>query len=292
MKVYRDFDQTQLDGQYNCRAMVPDSDAHVAEWTRLSRDAAAQLECRLDLAYGPAPAEKLDIFPAASKPSPVLVFIHGGYWRAMDKDVHRFPALGFVRSGVSVVTINYALAPSVRMDEIVRQVRSAIAWVYRHARDFGGDPARIHVSGHSAGGHLTGMMLATDWPVFAPGLPADVIKGGCPISGLYDLEPIRHTYLNADVRLDAVEAARNSPLRLRPRGARWMAITAGGSESAEFHRLQRELVGAWRPAGLAVTEVNSPGMHHFNVVTQLARADSPLAAAVLRGILGRSVSSH
>ncbi len=292
MKIYREFDQSQLDAQYNCRAMVPDTEAHVAGWADLSRQAVSQLENRLDVAYGPTPAEKLDIFPAASASAPVLVFVHGGYWRSMDKDVHRFPALGLVRSGVAVVTINYALAPMVRMDEIVRQVRSAIAWVYRHARDFGADPARVHVAGHSAGGHLTAMMLATDWPAFASDLPADLVKGGCPISGLYDLEPIRLTYLNADVRLDAAEAARNSPSRLRPHGARWMAITAGSLESTEFHRLQRELVAAWRPAGLSITEVGSPGMHHFNVVTQLAHPDSPLAAAVLRRIDGRPGSSH
>jgi arylformamidase len=285
MKVYRDFDQAQLDAQYNCRAMVPDTDAHVAEWTSLSRRAAADLKCRLDVAYGPTAAERLDIFPATGRSAPVLVFIHGGYWRAMDKVVHRFPALGFVPRGVALVTINYALAPSVRMDEIVRQARSAMAWVWRNATTFGGDPARVHVCGHSAGGHLSAMMLATDWPAFAPDLPPDLVKGGCPISGLYDLEPIRHTYLNADVRLDAAEVARNSPVRLAPRGAIWMAVTCGGLESAEFHRLQRELVAAWRRTGLAVTEVGSPRMHHFNVVTQLARPESPLAAAILRGIL-------
>jgi arylformamidase len=286
LKVYRDFDQAQLDAQYNCRAMVPDTEAHVEQWTALSRQAAASLKCRLDVSYGPTPAERLDIFPAcgARGPAPILIFIHGGYWRAMDKDVHRFPALGFAPEGVALVTINYALAPTVRMDEIVRQCRSAVAWVWRNAATFGADPARLHVSGHSAGGHLTAMMIATDWPAVAPDLPADLVKGGCPISGLYDLEPIRLTYLNADVRLDPAEAARNSPVRLRPRGAGWMVVTAGGLESAEFHRLQKELVAAWRPAGLGVTEVESPGMHHFNVVTQLARADSRLAGAVLRAI--------
>jgi arylformamidase len=266
--------------------MVADTEAHIAEWTTLSREAVARLDCRLDVAYGPTPAERLDIFPARNVrgPAPILVFIHGGYWRAMDKDVHRFPALGFAPHGVALATVNYALAPGVSMDEIVRQCRSAVAWVYRHSATFGADAGRVHVSGHSAGGHLTAMMLATDWPAFAPDLPADLVKGGCPISGLYDLEPIRHTYLNADVRLDADMAARNSPVRLRPRGAGWMVVTAGSLESAEFHRLQKELVAAWRPAGLRVTEVDSPGMHHFNVVTQLARADSRLGAALLGAI--------
>lgn len=284
MKVYRDFDQDELDAQYNCRAMVPDAEDWVSRWAEESSLATEQLDHRFDVAYGDGEGEQLDIFPAGKPNSPVMVFIHGGYWRAMDKDVHRFVARSFVPAGISLVSINYALAPSVRMDEIVRQNRAALAWVYRNAATFGGDPDRIYVSGHSAGGHLTTMMMATDWEAFEAGLPSDLVKGGCPISGLYDLEPIRHTYLNEDVRLDEDEAERNSPLRYPPRGPQWMVITAGSLESDEFHRLQRELADAWRAEGLRVTEVESPKMHHFNVVAELGRGESPLFQAVLSEI--------
>ena len=158
-------------------------------------------------------------------------------------------------------------------------------WVYRNAPFFGGDRSRLYVSGHSAGGHLTAMMLATDWTSQAPDMPADLVKGGCPISGLYDLEPIRLTYLNADLHLDQKEVAQNSPLLLEPRGAQWMIVTSGGLESSEFHRQQSGLVDKWRAAGLDVETVESPGKHHFNVVTQLAESRSPLFSAVSSRIL-------
>ena len=213
-----------------------------------------------------------------------MVFIHGGYWRSMDKADHNFPALAFVPAGIACVAINYALAPGVDMDEIVRQCRAALAWVYRNAASFGGDPSQIYVSGHSAGGHLTAMMMATDWPAEAEDLPRDLVKGGCPISGLYDLEPIRLTYLNEDVRLDDAQTSRHSPMFLAPMGVRWMIITTGALESSEFHRQQAGLVERWRDRGIAATTVDSPNRHHFNVVSQLAEPASPLFVALLEAI--------
>lgn len=285
--VYRDFDQEALDAQYNCRGMVPDFEDHMVRWAGLNKQAFDSFETRLDLAYGDTPAERLDLFlPAGAGPHPLMIFIHGGYWRAMDKENHAFPALSFVPDGIALASINYTLAPAADMDRIVRECRTAVAWCARNAAELDIDADRIHVSGHSAGGHLTAMMLATDWTAFAPGLPADIVKSGVPISGLYDLEPIRHTYLNEDVRLTEDLAARNSPLRLTPNGPGAMVIAAGGIESAEFHRLQTELVAAWQRHIPDIEEIAMPGLHHFNVVTALGEADSPLYRAAKRRILG------
>ena len=285
--VYREFDQDALDAQYNCRGMVPDFEDHMTRWVGLAKQVFDSFETRADLAYGPRPAEKLDLFlPEGPGPHPLMIFIHGGYWRAMDKDVHAFPALSFVPDGIALASINYTLAPEADMDEIVRECRAAVAWCAENAAELNIDADRIHVSGHSAGGHLTAMMLATDWPAFQPGLAPDLVKSGVPISGLYDLEPIRWTYLNEDVRLTEDLAARNSPVRLTPKGPGAMVVAAGGIESGEFHRLQSELVAAWQPHIPDIEEIAMPGLHHFNVVTALGEANSPLYRAARRRILG------
>lgn len=285
--IYRDFDREALDAQYNCRGLVPDFETHMTRWTDLSAEAYDRFAVRRDLAYGDRPAEKLDLFlPDGPGPHPLMIFIHGGYWRAMDKNVHAFPALGFVPAGIALASINYTLAPEADMDEIVRECRAAVAWCWRNAADLGIDPGRIHVSGHSAGGHLTAMIMATDWPAFAAGLPADFVRTGCPISGLYDLEPISLTYLNDDVRLTEALIPHNSPVNLLPHGPTSMVICAGGLESPEFHRQQAVLVERWAPHIADIEQVDMPGRHHFDVVTALAEPESALFRAVMRRIDG------
>ena len=285
--IYRDYDREALDAQYNCRGLVPDFEVHMTRWTDLSAEAYDRFEVRRDLAYGDRPAEKLDLFlPAGPGPHPLMIFIHGGYWRSMDKDVHAFPALGFVPAGIALASINYTLAPAVDMDEIVRECRAAVAWCRLNAAGLGIDPDRIHVSGHSAGGHLTAMMMATDWPAFAAGLPADFVRSGCPISGLYDLEPISLTYLNDDVRLTQALIPHNSPANLVPHGPGAMVICTGGLESPEFHRQQAVLVERWTPHIADIEAVDMPGRHHFDVVTALAEPESALFRAVRRRIDG------
>lgn len=284
--IYRGYDRAGLDAQYNCRGMVPDVGDHMARWKRLSEDACGRFEMRRDLAYGASPGERLDLFlPDGAGPHPLMIFIHGGYWRAMDKTSHAFPALGFVPDGIALASIDYTLAPVADMDRIVRECRTAVAWCRTNAADLGIDPGRIHVSGHSAGGHLTAMMMTTDWPAFGAGLPAGLVRTGCPISGLYDLEPIRLTYLNDDVRLDEALAARNSPVNLVPHGPRAMVVAAGGLESDEFHRQQAVLVQRWRDEIPDIEAVDMPGCHHFNVVTALAEPENPLCRAAKARIL-------
>lgn len=288
---YRDYDQAGLDAQYNMRAAVPSYPAFVERWAAASARARASHDARTDIVYGDTADQKLDLFPAArsdGRPAPLHIFIHGGYWQAMDKDHFGYIADGIVPLGAHLAVIDYALAPAVDMDEIVRQVRNAVAWAWRQAADVGADPERLTVSGHSAGGHLTAMALLTDWPAFAPDLPPRPLAGGLAISGLYDLEPIRLCYLNEVIGLTPDSAGRNSPLELlrrRPDEAGPLpplALCAGGLETPEFHRQQADFAARWAAAGVPPRVVEAPGLNHFSVVDRLADPDGPLARAALR----------
>jgi arylformamidase len=278
--VFRGYDRQALDREYNNRGKVADFADWLARYARESEATRRQLPVDLDVAYGPSPTERLDVFPAGGRgPAPVQVFIHGGYWMLLDKRDFSFVARAFHAGGAATVLINYALMPSVGMDELVRQCRAAVAWTHANAKAFGGDPQRIFVSGHSAGGHLTAMVMATDWVRF--GAPADVVKGGCGISGLYDLEPIRLCYLNDTLGLDADAARRHSPIHLRPTSRAPLLLPLGALEGPEYHRQTEEQAAAWRGHGVSCAVLDLPGIHHFSVVSQLEDAASELGRAVL-----------
>jgi len=262
-----------FDAQYNNRAPIPDHLQILAEWADRSAAARATLPARLDIAYGSDPGERLDVFPTAAARAPVLVYIHGGYWRALDKRDASFIAPPFVAAGALVVVTNYALCPAASIDEIVRQQRAALAWVWRQAAAHGGDPERIVVAGHSAGGHLAAMMLATDWPGVDPALPADLVKGALSLSGVFELEPLRHApFLAPDLKLDAAAAERLSPTAL-PAPKRPLFALVGGDESEEFLRQNARIAEVWGAAAVPVCEA-VPGRHHMSVLRELAEPGS------------------
>lgn len=277
--VFRDYDQAALDREYNNREKVPAFQQYFDRNAALSEQARATFAHEYDVAFGEAPGERLDIFPAAGaagQGTPVNIFIHGGYWRSLDKREHDFVALGFVPNGVATVSINYDLAPVVSVDTIVEQCRAAVAWVYRHAGDFGGDPSRLYVSGHSAGGHLAAMMLATEWPSLGEDLPADILKGGLAVSGLYDLEPVRLCFVNEDVRLDEAAATRLSPVLMAPPHNTRAIVATGGLEGPEFIRQGRDLADAWRACHAHIDEIVTAEDDHFSIVGRLAAPDDLL----------------
>ena len=268
-------DPTWLDAQYNNRARVPDCAAVMQRWAEasaLARQGATA--ARLDVRYGDGAGETLDIFPAANPGAPILVFIHGGYWRALDKADHSFVAPAFNAQGATVVVPNYALCPAVSIEHITLQMARAVAWVWRHADSFGGDAARIALAGHSAGGHLAAMLLSCRWRELADDLPAQPLTGALAISGLYDLEPLRHTpLLQGDLKLTPQSVARLSPAFFpRPKAAKLHAIV-GLEESDEFLRQNHLIRDVWGPTAVPVCET-VPGANHFTVLNRLADSAS------------------
>lgn len=267
--VWRGYDRAELDAQYNNRERFPDYTDRFAAWAEWSKVSRTRLDSRLDVAFGAAPGERLDLFPAPGGNAPLLLFIHGGYWYSLDKSDFSYVAEGMAPHGVAVAVNNYALAPGADMDEIVRQNRAAAAWLWRRAREFGADPDRIYATGHSAGGHLAAMLLATDWPAFGNGLPPDLVKGACAISGLFDLEPIRLSYLNETLGLDPAMAVRNSPLRCAfPRPAP-LFLVVGEDESDEYHRQSADMAAAWRTRGYPCRTLVPENLDHFAIVDSL-----------------------
>jgi arylformamidase len=272
--LYRAFEsQAEIDAQYNpSLALAPDA-SPMAHYTAQAEAARSTIPCHLNVAYGPTRAETLDIFPAAQAHAPVFIFIHGGYWRSLSSKDFSGVALGLHRRGITTVVVDYALCPSVSIDEIVRQVRAASAWVLRNIAQYGGDPARVGIGGHSAGGHLTAMCLQTEWERDYA-LPNNPFAAALSFSGLYDLAPLRCSYLQPMLQLDAGVVQRNSPAFLARPCSTPLWITWGGNETAEFARQSQVYCGAWQAAGNQARLLAQDGADHFSVIHGLEDASS------------------
>jgi acetyl esterase/lipase len=220
----------------------------------------------LDLPYGDAPRARLDFFPANRTGAATLLFFHGGYWQRNAKEGFSFVAEGPLAHGFHVAVAGYTLAPEARMDGIVREARTALRWLHQHLATLGGDPARLYVSGWSAGGHLAAMLI-----------DEDPVAGGLSISGLFDLEPIRLSYLNEKLGLDAEQARRNSPLMNLPTRAAKLIIAYGSNELPELKRQSREFGAAWSARGLPGETIEIADCHHYAVLEHLAQPDGVLA---------------
>jgi arylformamidase len=286
-------DGAEFDRLYNNRARVPDYADYFSRWAQASAVARQTQLCLLDVPYGEGPFETLDIFPGSggsATGAPVLVFLHGGYWRALDKADHSFIAPPFTQSGACVVIPNYALCPAVSVADIVLQMVRALAWTHRHIAAQGGDPARITVAGHSAGGHLAAMLLTCLWPVYAQDLPARLIKNALSISGLYELRSILQTpSLQQSLHLDASQVSKLSPAWLPApavvRGRGVLNTVVGGAESAAFLQHNALLRQAWGRQVVPVADV-LPGLNHFSILDALVQPDQRLHQ-LARGLLFR-----
>ena len=284
--IYLQYDQAALDAQYNLRAAVPEHPEHFRRWAEASAAARERVEGHLDLAYGDHPKQTLDYFPAPVNASPILAFIHGGYWQALDKSDFSFPAPAWVERGVSFASINYPLAPEAGIPEILDSCRAAVLWLWHNASALGAERKRIFLAGHSAGGHLATLLLATDWTGFGA-LPADLVKAACSISGVYDLEPIRLSYQNPVLKLDAATARAMSPIHARPPQDGPLLVAVGGTETPEFLRQQRAFAERWTAAGARIDQLVLDGLNHYEAVECLADLGSPAFTWLERRLAGR-----
>lgn len=273
------------EAQYNNRARVPESVALMARWAEDSRRVRGQTPAELDIAYGEGPAERLDVFlppsvgrapvhaSGANTPrtgAPILFFIHGGWWRALDKSDHSWVAPAFTQAGALVVVPNYSLCPTVGIGDIALQMTRALAWTARHAHRLGGDVSRLVVAGHSAGGHLTAMMHACRWREVGADLPPALVQRALSISGVFDLEPLRRApFLQVDLRLTPATVRQLSPAGFPAPASGELHLVAGALESEEFARQNRLLRRRWGAARVPTCAAVT-GANHFTVLDSLA----------------------
>jgi arylformamidase len=276
-------DQEELDAQFRLDS-IPDIEAVFARRAKASEEASARFKSVRDIRYGPNAGETFNLFPAASgtSPSPVQVFIHGGFWSTLAAADFSFVTPGFVPFGSAVAVIDYPLIPAVRLGDIVRSCLRAIGYLHRDGAAHGIDPERIFVSGNSAGGHLVAEVMDRA-RLRDAGLPDDVIKGGTAISGLYDLEPVARSFRNELLQITGQEVAEFSPLRRKPDTAAPVIVTVGGDEMPEFIEQTARLAEAYRAGGAYVEHIVVPSTDHLTVVLDaFANPGTPLNLAVRR----------
>ena len=266
-----------LEAEYNNRVLVPDHPTVFARWRRGSASVCASAPCTLDLAYGDHPRHKLDLFHATN-PRGTVVFIHGGYWRTLDKSDFSFLAKPFVDAGLSVAAINYRLCPTVRISDVAEDCRQALIWIIANGDAHDLPVERIALTGHSAGGHLVAMLYATDWRQRQ--CDVSCILGGLALSGVYDLAPLLACSMNADLLLDRETAHANSPIHFEPTMTVPLYLAVGAAESNAFRTQSRLLSAAWPTICDTPEEVENA--NHFTAVDFLAQPTHSMFQRVVR----------
>lgn len=281
--VFLDYTQSQLDAEYNNRVRFPDYTESFQLWVKMSEKTRQKFSAtsHIDVSYGASSMEKLDIFPADKPDAPIYVFIHGGYWYSLDKSDYSYVAEGMLPYDFTTIVLNFDMAPDVSMTEIVRQNRAAFNWIYCNARDFGSDPDQIYATGHSAGGHLVAMAMAADWGD-TPKSHQKLIKGGCAISGLFELLPIQRSYLNKTLRMTEEEADKMSPIKQNFDYSAPLLLISGEYESEEYRRQTHEMHNFWTAKRFESEIVVAEKLNHFNIVDNLVNPDDKFVMKQLR----------
>ncbi|MGB7206406.1 MAG: alpha/beta hydrolase [Anderseniella sp.] len=275
---HQKFTPDEFEAQYNLRAGRPDYEVTVIpEWIARSEAARQELNGVLDVRYGEGEKQKLDIFTCGNSSAATLVYFHGGYWQRGDKSLYSFLAKPFVTSGVNVIVVGYDLCPAVTITRISEEAREAMAYIWRNADQLEINRDRLTVMGHSAGGHITQMMMGTDWKKYGADLPHDLVRSGIPVSPLSLLEPVRLTLnLNSGIRMDAAEAEAESPmLNHHPVTNAPQLVVVGGAETEEFHRQSQMYIDAFSTSDRPMEMYIVPGVDHFDELNVLADPDSP-----------------
>lgn len=275
MIVYKSYDQEALNLQYNNRAQVPEHPLIIKMWEDESRRIEQLIKGIKDISYGEAPREKLDIYPSAFPLSKTLVFIHGGYWRNLDKSYFQFIAKAFREYNLTIVIITYPLAPESSIGQIVYSCRKATQWVFDNITQYNGDPGQVYLVGHSAGGHLASMMMTGNKDVRS--FP---LKGVLSMSGLFNLTPIRLSEINQTLQMDSKIADENSPVLLAPNIDCPLVLTVGGTETAEYKAQSEELYSHWKDY-LPVKLIELEGLNHFSIVGDVLDKTSVLHKEII-----------
>ena len=285
LKYHSRFSAKEFDDQYNLRAGRPDYEVTVIpNWELKSASVRQEIDCNLNIIYGSGENQKIDIFYCGEKSAPTLLYFHGGYWQRGNKSIYSFLAKPYTLSGVNVVIVGYDLCPDVSITRISEEAREAILFVWKKGKDFKLNPNRIVVMGHSAGGHITQMMMGTKWSNLEIMLPNDLIKAGIPISPLSYLEPVRLTEaLNAGIRMDELEAETQSPMTQHPPVTNAPQLVAvGGLETTEFHRQAQMYVDAYNSKERIIKFFEVPNVDHFDELNILEDSQSSFFKETIR----------
>ena len=277
MLIYKQYNEEQLNNQYNLRLHVPDFATYFERWEKLSKETREKYLIIKDIHYGDHERECLDVFPSAKPNSKTLVYIHGGYWHLFDKSKFHFIADAFHADDVTTVLINYPLAPAATMDEMVASCRKALLWLHKNLQQFNGDPQQVYIMGNSAGAHLAAMLVEKEW---MQKNAADFIKGVCLLSGIFNLLPVQLLQLNSILNMSRETAMRNSPVELIPAEHCPLLICVGGDETDEFKCQSKQLYDKWKNKNTAIKFLELPGINHYSILESLLNKTSTLYIAM------------